>query len=223
MNTISKLECPCTRYELNKYETKSFYPKGTTIFIEGTPIFGLYCVCEGKIKLSRFEEDGKEIILQLINQGEMLGNRCFFSKSHFGMSATALEDSKVSFIEKSSIYDAIKSDVNISHYFLNSLGQELAEADKRTSTLIRKKVGERMAEFFLNTLKIFGKPEREHYKLDIHLSREEMASIIGTSSETITRFISLFKDNGLISEKKGNIYILDAHKLHIISKQPKLS
>lgn len=193
------------------------YSPGSVIFQEGTPIFGLYCLCHGKIKLTKTESDGKEVILQVMGPSEIIAHRCFFTREEFATSATALEKSEIILIEKSLVQNYIYKDPDVSKAFLSYLGEQLELADNRVSSLMRKKVGERIAEFFLDMIKEFGTLEKGQHKLDVHLSREEIASIVGTSAETVTRFITEHKDNGILSEKDRIFYINDTKDLeHIL-------
>lgn len=195
------------------------YSQGSAIFLEGTPIFGLYCLCHGKVKLSKTEADGKEVILQIMGPNEIIAHRCFFSRKEFATSAIALEDSDVLLLEKSQFITYLNNDPELSKTLLGYLGDQLELADIRMSSLMRKKVGGRIADFFLDMLKDFGRIERGKQKLDIHLSREEIASIVGTSAETVTRFVTEYKQLGLITEKEKFFYINDVKTLEEISRQ----
>jgi CRP-like cAMP-binding protein len=210
-------ESLCRKLHTLPGSKKIRYSQGSVIFLEGTPIFGLYCLSNGKIKLSKTELDGKEVILQIMGPDEIIAHRCFFSREEFATSATALEDSEIILIEKSLVLNSIENDPDISKAFLVYLGEQLELSDIRVSSLMRKKVAGRIAEFFLNMNNEFGTLEEGTRKLDIHLSRDEIASIVGTSAETVTRFMTEFKESGIISERDKIFYINDREKLEKIS------
>lgn len=214
-NSIS--EFSCEGIFLSNNSTVTEYPKGSVIFSEGSLIQGLHFLKLGKVKLMRNEEDGKIVILRLSNSGEMLGHRCFFSRMSYGMTATALEDCVVSFLEKKHIHELIKSRPEISHSLLRAFGEELEESDKRTSSLMRKNAGGRLAEFLLALLDNHCEQDKRNMKIDLHLSREEIASVVGTTSETITRYITTFKMKGFMKEVNRSLYILKPEELRQFS------
>ena len=89
----------------------------------------------------------------------------------------------------------------------------MGSAEARSASLSQKNVRERLAELFLMLNKSYGVQELNRTKLDIKLTREEIASMVGTANETVIRFISEFKDEGLIEQDGKTIYILDEKKL----------
>jgi CRP-like cAMP-binding protein len=213
----SEFSCESIFSGLDCIQTK--YLKGSVIFMEGTPIMGLHFLQSGKVKLMRNEEDGKVVILRLCGKHEMLGHRCFFSRSNYGMTASALEDCNVTFLEKKHILELIKTQPEISYTLLNAFGVELEESDKRTSSLMRKNAGGRLAEFFLALLEKNCEQDKRQMKIDLHLSREEIASVVGTTSETVTRYITTFKTKGFMKEVDRSLYILKPDELRQFSMQ----
>jgi CRP-like cAMP-binding protein len=195
----------------NEYCIEIKYPKSSTLFIEGSPIAGMYYLKKGKVKLSNFEHEGREIIVKLIGPEELIGHRCFFTKKSYGFNATMLEDSEVYFIDKKNITELLAREPILLESFILLLGRELEEADHRAENLITKKVGERLAEFLLNF--VMNCKSGDDMVSEFNLSREEIASIIGTSSETVTRYISSFKEKGYLKETNKVLEIKEPEKL----------
>ncbi len=193
------------------------YPRNTTLFMEGSQIAGLHYLKKGKVKLSHFESEGKELIVKIISPNELIGHRCYFSKSSYGFTATMLEDSEVSFIDKKNINELIKKEPVLLESFIKLLGHELEEADHRAENLMTKNVGERLAEFLLHF--VMSYKSGDALVSDLNLSREEIASVIGTSSETVTRYITSFKDKGLLTESNRILEIIDPERLKRFSCQ----
>lgn len=181
------------------------FPKGTTIYMQGSPVSGLFLLLKGVVKLSTLDADGKEIIVKIILPGQLIGQRCFFTKKTYGMNAFVMEDAEVKFLDTKIVMEKLTDDAQFSESFIRVLGMELEEADNKSRSLMTKNVGQRLIEFLLNfsgCSETQGKPS-----LNFHLSREEMASLIGTTPETITRYLSSFKDKGLLEEKNRIIFI----------------
>jgi len=189
------------------------YKKGNTIFFQGNPPFGLYCVNSGKIKISKIGNDGKESIIRIAQAGDVLGHRSLFSHENYNATATTLEDSAICFIDKKFIYKAIQDQPSIALRLIQKLSQEMGAAEAKSASMFQKNVRERLAELFLTLSKTYGIKEKRGIRLDIKLTREEMASMIGTANETVIRFISEFKDEGILEQEGKVIFILDEDKL----------
>lgn len=86
-------------------------------------------------------------------------------------------------------------------------------AEARSTSMVQKNVCERLAELLLSLMKAYGVQEEGRWRLNIKLTREEIASIIGTANETVIRFISDFKHEGLIEQEGKTLYILDEKRL----------
>lgn len=199
--------------EVNENKVTNTYKKGNTIFFQGNPPFGLYCVNSGKIKVSKIGGDGKEAIIRIACPGDILGHRSLFSNESYNATATTLEDAVICFIDKKYIYQAIKENPSIALQIIQKLSVEMGSAESKTASMSQKNVRERLAELFLSLMKTHGIQEADRTRLDIKLTREEMASMIGTANETVIRFITEFKDEGLIEQEGKTIFVLDEKRL----------
>lgn len=191
----------------------NFYKKGQTIFFQGNPPFGLYCIASGKIKVSKMGGDGKESIVRIAGPGDVLGHRSLFSKSNYSASATVLEDASICFLDKNYIYSVLKKNPSISLNLIEKLSHDMGAAEARNASMSQKNARERLAELLLNFMKSYGVEEKGRTKLDIRLNRDEIASIVGTAHETIIRLISEFKDEGILEQEGKTIYVINEAKL----------
>ncbi|MBF0313765.1 MAG: Crp/Fnr family transcriptional regulator [Oligoflexia bacterium] len=185
------------------------YKKGQTLFVQGNPPYGLYCISSGKIKISNVGPDGKESIVRIAIAGDILGHRSLFTGQHYMGTATALEDSVVCFIDKKFMESLIQQEPKIAFNIIMKMGRDLGRAEKMVASFSQKNVPERLAELLLNLRLAYGVPDQGRWRLDIKLTREEMASMIGTASETLIRFLSEFKDQGLIEQIGKTIYLVN--------------
>ena len=198
--------------DLQKISNK--YKKGQTLFYQGNPPFGIFCISHGKIKISHVGLDGKESILRIVSDGDILGHRSLFSEENYSATATVLEDSTVCFIDKKFILKAIKDYPSIAVNLITKLSKDMGSAENRISSMSQKNVRERLAELILGLRESFSKKDKDGREvLDIKLSREEMVSMIGVANETLIRFMSEFKDDGLIEQEGKTIIIGDVEKL----------
>lgn len=190
------------------------YKRGQTIFFQGNPPFGLYCISAGKIKVSRVGLDGKESIIRIAGPGDVLGHRSLFSKQPYSATATVLEDASVCFLDKNYIYTAITKEPSIALNLIEKLSRDMGAAEKRNASMSQKNARERLAELFLSFKGSYGIEEEDgRIRLDIKLSRDEIASLVGTAHETIIRLISEFKDEGILDQEGKTMFIIDQEKL----------
>jgi CRP-like cAMP-binding protein len=200
--------------DICKLKVVNRYKKGQTLFVQGNPVFGIYCVSSGNVKLTQMGSDGKDSILRICKPGDVIGHRSIFSKQKLHATATAIEDAVVCFIEKKSIIDLVQKYPSLSLELLNRLSTELGASEDRLASAHQKDVRQRLAELLLLLLQSHGATDgKERMLLDIRLTREEMSNMIGTATETLIRFLSEFKSLGMIELEGKNIYILDQDKL----------
>ncbi len=200
--------------EVSDNKVTNFYKKGQTLFFQGNPPFGLYCIGEGKVKVSKIGNDGKESIVRVASDGDVLGHRSLFTEQYYTATATALEDSRICFIDKKFIMKAMQKHPSLSFNLISRLSRDLGSAEQKVASLFQKNVRERLAELILVLKESYGVSNEDgSFTLNIKLTREEMASMIGTASETLIRFMSEFKDDGLITQQGKTIIILDEEAL----------
>lgn len=200
-------------HDVSTHKVTNTYKKGQIIFYQGNPPFGLYCINSGKIKITKTGNDGKESIVRLAGAGDVLGHRSLFSNENYTATATAMEDTAVCFLDKKFIYKAIQEQPSIALNIIQKLSVEMGSAEQKSASMFQKNVRERLAELFLTLMKTYGVEENGRTRLDIKLTREEIASMIGTASETVIRFITEFKDEGLIEQEGKTIYVINEKKL----------
>lgn len=206
--------------ELSSDKISNNYKVDQNLFVEGNPPFGLYCLHSGKIKITKTSRSGKETIVRLVKSGEILGHRSLFSDSPYSATATALEDAVVCFVSKATIFKLVKNDPTLAFEIMSSISRQMGAAEERIASLSNKSQKERFAEMLLLLKEAYGEKTSEGVRLNIRLTREEMASMIGAASENVIRLITEFKKENLISEIDKNIYILD---VEAVEKKANLS
>lgn len=199
--------------DLSQHKVTNKYKRGQNLFFQGNPSMGLYCISSGKIKLSRVGNDGKETIIRIAGPGDILGHRSLFSHENYEASATVLEDSSICFLDQSYINVALKKNPEIALRIIEKLSRDLGLAEKRNSSLYQKNVRERLSELFLDFVQNYGVEDNNRIKLNIRLSRDEIASLIGSSHETVIRLISEFKEEGIVEVEGKSIFVTNTDKL----------
>ncbi len=185
--------------------------KGELIFEEGDNVNGIYCVKDGICKLTKLSPNGKDHIVKLVKKGELLGQRSLISDEPVNLSAFAIEDMEVCFIPKSEILGFFDSNNKFSMNVMKTICGDLKEADETMVNLAQKSVKVRLAITLLYLEDTFGK--NEDNSLKIKLSREELASLIGTATESCIRLLSEFNKLEMIELNGKKIVLKNIGKL----------
>jgi CRP-like cAMP-binding protein len=189
--------------------------KGEPIFEEGDTLKGVFCVKDGVCKLSKLSANGKDQIIKLVKPGELLGQRSMISEEIANLSAVALEDMEVCFIPKSEILGFFNENNAFSMNMMKTICGDLKEADDHMISMAQKTVKARLAETLVYLHDTFG--ENKDDSLRIQLSREELAGMIGTATESCIRLLSEFNKDGLIDLVGKKIVIKNLNKLKKIA------
>ena len=196
---------------LSDCKTSRTIKKGEVIFEEGENVNGIFCIKDGVCKLTKLSPNGKDHIVKLVTKGELLGQRSMISEEPVNLSAVALEDMEVCFIPKTEVMGFFDKNNQFSMNVMKTICGDLKEADDHMVNLAQKTVKERLAETLLYLHDTFGK--NEDNTLKIQLSRDELASMIGTATESCIRLLSDFKKLGLIELTGKKILLKDISKL----------
>lgn len=199
--------------DVSDHKVTNMYKKGQTLFVQGNHPYGLYCISKGNIKLTKVGPDGKESIVRIVSGGDILGHRSLFTDDNYTATATAMEDTEVCFIDKKFILQKIKDQPTVALSIINKLSRDMGIAEKKLTSLHQKNVRERLAELLVSLKTTHGVKEGNRFKLDLKLTREEMATMIGTANETLIRFMTEFKEAGIIEQEGKVIYIIDEEEL----------
>lgn len=197
-------------------KTSKLIKKGDVLFDEGEYINGVFCIKDGVCKVTKMSTNGRDQIVKLVKKGDLLGERSLISGEAANLRATALNDLEVCFIPKAEIVRDLAQNHEFTMSMLKELAISLKEADNVIVDMAQKTVKQRLAETLLHLYKNYK--TSENGALDIQLSREDIANIIGTATESAIRLLSGFKKEGLIQLKGKEIYILKPKELERISE-----
>jgi CRP/FNR family transcriptional regulator, polysaccharide utilization system transcription regulator len=185
--------------------------KGEAVFEEGENLKGVFCIKEGVCKLSKLSSNGKDQIVKLVKSGELLGQRAMISEEMANLSAIALEDMEVCFIPRSEILGFFNHNNAFSMNVMKTICGDLKGADDNMVSMAQKTVKARLAETLVYLEDNFGK--KEDGSLQIQLSREELAGMIGTATESCIRLLSDLNKLEIILLVGKKIIILKKDKL----------
>ncbi|OGW84377.1 MAG: hypothetical protein A3C35_07120 [Omnitrophica bacterium RIFCSPHIGHO2_02_FULL_46_11] len=198
---------------LEQCKTSNHYKRKQIIFYEGNPVVGLYCIQSGKVKLYKTSDDGKQQILKIAQGGDILGHSSLFTDTPHIATAEVIEESDICFLDKNRFLSVLQANPSIALRLLGQLSRELNRSEEQVLDFAYKSVRVRFVEFLLALKQNFGVYEQGAYRLQIALSREELAQAIGTTVETVVRLLSEFRAEGLVEVEKKSISIKEPEKL----------
>jgi len=185
------------------------YPKGSTLFMEGQPSNGVYMLCQGKVKLSTCSRDGKVIILHIAEAGEVLGLSPMISDSVHVATAEVIEDCQVNFIRNEDFREFLKKNSEACMSAVKQLSSNYQTAYLQICSLgLSTSVSDKLAKLFLGWCKTVS-DESNTIHLKVSYTHEEIAEMIGTSRETVTRLLKEFKERKLVTRKGSDLIIHD--------------
>lgn len=193
------------------------YKKGTIIYKENSHVNGIFCIYKGIIKIYKTGIDGKEQIIRFAKPGDLIAFRSVLSGELACTTAKVLEDSILCYIPSETLFYLIKNNGNFALELLQLTCKELDEANSYIKDIAQKTVRERLAEILLHLKENF-ELDNENF-LKITLSREELANIVGTATETVIRLLSEFKNDNFIELYGRKIKILNIQALEKLSNQ----
>jgi CRP/FNR family transcriptional regulator len=195
---------------IEDHKSCNYYKKNQSLFIEGSYPRGVFCINEGRIKIYKRGNEGKEQIIQIAKGGDLVGFRAMFSEDVYKVSAETLEECNICFISREDFLSLIDSNPTLRKGIIKELSTELADRANFITNMAQKSVRERLAFSLLLLMDIYvGEP--------INLSREDMANFVGTATETLIRLLKDFKEEALIETHARKITVLDRNKLMSIA------
>jgi len=197
--------------EFSKEREIRFFKKKDDIYKEGAYPKGLFFISKGRVKTYQTNKDGKELVTNLLKEGDFFGYLPLLQEGKYNGSASALEDCELYFINKEDFFSLIYKNAAVSRRFIEILSDNLRENEQQLIKLAYSSVRKRVAEALV---KLFDKYKTEQeMPFSIALSREDLAQIVGTATETVIRTLSDFKEEKYIEITGGKIKIINYDKL----------
>jgi CRP/FNR family cyclic AMP-dependent transcriptional regulator len=181
------------------------YRKKQVIYQEGNRPSRLYYVQKGKVKTYKTNEDGKDLVIGLHNQGDFLGYVALLEGCSYNETAEAMEETELVIVPREDFEKLINNSQDVARRFIKLLAHNVTEKEEKLLGLAYNSLRKKVAE----ALMILHKK----YKVPIDISRENLATIAGTATESLIRTLSDFKSEKLVDIQNGAIVILNERKL----------
>lgn len=195
-------------FETLKYQT--IFPKGAVLFVEGQSPRGVFMLCSGRVKLTTCSSDGKSVITRIAESGEVLGLGSSVSGKPYMSTAETLDPSQVNFIKREDFLRFLKENGAACLRVAEHLSNNYHDAVEQVRSLgLSHSASEKLAKLLLEWCDKGGKEIDKGISLKLTLTHEEIAQIIGTSRETVTRLLGVFKQDQMIYIKGSTLIIRD--------------
>lgn len=181
--------------------------KKQVLYYDGDQPQGLYLVLEGSIKTLKLAEDGRELMTGLFKHDDYLGINALLLDENFTETAEAIEDSAVCMLPREMIVNLINRYPDVSHQFIRILSNNIREKEEQLLELAYNSVRKRLAQVLIRLSKNLADPT------DFKILRDELAAMAGMATETVSRTLTDFKEEGLIEKKGSHIHLLDINRL----------
>lgn len=193
-----------------------FFKKKEVIYSEGHHPCSLYYIEKGKVKIFKKNNEGKELTVSLLTAGDFVGYTALLEESVYKDSAQAIEDTELTGIPKEEFEELMRTNQTVAKQFIHLLASHVSEQESQLLKLAYNSLRKRVAEALMTLVRKYKTGVQAQFS--IHMSREELANMVGTATESLIRTLSDFKHEKLIQIKSGNIIIADGKRLQQIAE-----
>lgn len=202
---------------LTAHKNDQVYKKGQIIFREGAYPTGIYFIMSGKAKKYKVDKDGKEQIIYVANTGELIGYHAILAQEHYPDSAAVLEESTITFIPKEDFLLTLEQSSILNNRLLKTLSHEFAVLANSLTLFAQRSVRERLALQLVVLREKYKVSFQPGMPVEINMSRDDLASLVGTARENVVRGLTELKEEGILETKGRKIIVLDVNKLVAIA------
>jgi CRP/FNR family transcriptional regulator len=199
---------------LDAVKFTGLYPKGSLLFVEGEEPRGVFILCSGRAKLTTSSTEGKTLIVKIAEPGEVLGASATILGKPYEVSAETIEPSQLNFIKRDDFLKFLAGNAEACMHTAQQLSEKYHSAQREIRSLgLAATTSEKLARLLLDWCANGGEPTTRGTRLKVLLTHEEIAQMIGTTRETVTRLLSDFKRKKIIDVKGSTVFITNKPQL----------
>jgi CRP/FNR family transcriptional regulator len=205
--------------QLDREKTVRRFEKGEVIFYEGTPAHAVHCIYTGRVKIYKTGPKGESIVIRLLGPGEIFGYRALLSDELCAATVEAVESTVICSITKPTLFGLLKQSPQLTMRLLAKMAQELRTSEEQLIAIAQETVRQRTAKLLL----FLAEGNKHKYQpstpLQIPLLRSEMAQMVGTAPETLSRTLRYLADRGMVQVNRAEILIINRKALKQLAGQ----
>ena len=199
--------------------SENVYEKGQIIFREGSFPAGIYFITQGKVKKYKIDKQGREQIIYVANTGELIGYHALLAEERYTDTSATLENSTIAFVPKEDFFAVLSTSKILPQRLLKTLSHEFSVFANSLALFGHRSVRERFAMQLVLMREKYKQNFMPGMDVEINMSREDLANLVGTARENIVRILKNFKEEGILETKGRKIIIKDVMKLLSITNQ----
>jgi CRP/FNR family transcriptional regulator len=205
---------PASVGALDSIKFTGVYPKGSLLFVEGEQPRGVFIICTGRVKLTTSSTEGKTLIVKIAEEGEVLGASATILGKAYEVSAETIEPAQVNFIKRDDFLKFLNTSAEACMHTAQQLSEKYHAAQREIRSLgLAQTTSEKLAKLLLDWCESGGETTPKGVRLKVLLTHEEIAQMIGTTRETVTRLLSDFKRKKVIDVKGSTLLVLQKEQL----------
>ena len=199
---------------IERVSRSRIYPRGAVVFHEGNIARGVYVLSSGRVKVSISSADGKKLIIRVAKSGDVLGLYAGLTGRPFEATAEMVEGGRIDFISRTDLLNLMGRQQAFNSDLVEMFSRQFSEfVDNTRMLLLSESALEKLARLIVRWGRDFGERTTEGVRVQILLTQEEIAQIIGASRETVTRLFSALKRGKIIRVKRDALWIRDSDAL----------
>ncbi len=195
------------------------FQKGEVIFYEGNQPYELYWICSGSVKLYKLGPKGEPLVLRLLGPGDIFGYRALLAEEPYAATAKALENTDICSISKETLLDLLHHSPELTLQLLKKLAKELRTSEEHMLEIAQETVRERTARLLVFLLQGSKENLKSDVPLKVPLLRKEMAEMIGTTPESLSRTLHYLAERGILKLTRSEIYVRNFSALQLVAHQ----
>jgi len=189
------------------------YQKGEVIFLESNDDDKLYILLSGRVKLLMLSPEGKEKVLTILQEGDILGEMSLFDQDKHPLTAEVIEEARLVMVDLADLEDIIMKNPRVAIKIIEALARKTRLLTSQIRELVFQDAEGRLASLIMRLMEDFGVDVKSGRMIDLILTHQEIANLIGSSRVTVTKLINQFIDEGIIKIYKRKLVVLDQLKL----------
>lgn len=197
--------------------TRVTYPRGKILYQPGDAGDSLYLIHRGYVRTYRLSPEGREITFGLLGTKDVVGEMAVISGGRHNAFAEVLEDVELTIVPRATFETILQRQPEVAYRLMVQISQRLTQAENLIEDLVNRDVASRVARTLLQLGDTFGRKSARGTIIDLRLPYQEIANMVGSTRETVTRAISLMQQNNWVRLEAGRLHLLDSHALALLS------
>ena len=199
---------------LDSIKFTGLYPKGSLLFVEGEEPRGIFILCSGRAKLTTSSTEGKTLIVKIAEPGEVLGASATILGKPYEVSAETIEPSQLNFVKRADFLNYLHTNAEACLHTAPQLSEKYHSAQREIRSLgLSQTTSEKLARLLLDWCERGGEQTTKGIRIKVLLTHEEIAQMIGTTRETVTRLLSDFKKKKIVDVKGSSLFVMSKPQL----------